>query len=161
MNSRFDVIDNELLDIKRQLNWTRVSNQFSKTERDITMVSRLLKNIYEGPLAIRNSEKMYFIHSFEKHVYKLCIRSISWHNGGANKGLSDAILQTAMTSLHYNRPKMQTFMLGILKLLVLGLNNELAYRKLQFGEADYLYTKRQWESRLYNVTEKMKTINER
>lgn len=65
MNRRFDVIDNELLDIRRQLNWTRVSNQFSKTERDIITVTRLFKNIYEGPLAIRNSEKTYFINSFE------------------------------------------------------------------------------------------------
>lgn len=79
---------------------------------------------------------------------------------GVNKGLSDDILQTAMTSLQYNRPQMQTFMVGILKLLVLGLNNELAYRKLKFGDANYMYTKKQWELRLFNVTEKMKKINE-
>lgn len=52
------------------------------------------------------------------------------------------------------------FMLGLFKLLVFGLNNELAYRKLKFGNADYLFIKKQWESRLYNVTKKMNFINE-
>lgn len=159
MNRRFDVIDNELLDIKRQLNWTRVSNQFSKTERDIITVTRLFKNIYEGPLAIRNSEKTYFINSFESTCTN-CALDLYNSIMGVNKGLSDDILQTAMTSLQYNRPQMQTFMVGILKLLVLGLNNELAYRKLKFGDANYMYTKKQWELRLFNVTEKMKKINE-
>ncbi|CAG2245271.1 unnamed protein product [Mytilus edulis] len=159
MNRRFDVIDTELVDIKRQINWTRVSNQFSKTERDITTVSRLYKNIYEGPLAIRKSEKSYFINSFENTCTN-CALDLYHGIMGVNKGLSDDILQTVMTSLQYNRPQMQTFMLGILKLLVLGLNNELAYRKLKFSDADYLYIKGQWEPRLQSVTEKMKNINE-
>lgn len=159
MNRRFDVIDNELLDIKRQLNWTRVSNQFSKTERDITTVYRLFKDIYEGPLAIRASQKSYFVHSFENTCTN-CALDLYHGIMGMNKGLSDDILQTAMTSLQYNRPKMQTFMLGLLKLLVLAVNNELAYRKLQFSDANYLYTKRQWETRLHNVTTKMGNTNQ-
>lgn len=159
MNRRFDVIDNELQKLERKLNWTRVSNQFSKTERDINTVSRLFKNIYESPLSIRDSQKKYFKQAYESTCTNC---ALNLYNGimGINKGLSDDILQTAMTSLQYDRPRMQTFMLGLLKLLVLALNNELAYRKFNYSDSNYLYTKYQWESRLYNVTRKMRTINE-
>ncbi|VDI68564.1 Hypothetical predicted protein [Mytilus galloprovincialis] len=159
MNRRFDIVDNELLDIKKLINWTRVSNQFSKIEREITTVSIQFKIIYDGPLAIRKSEKSYFMNAFESTCLN-CALDLYHGIMGVNKGLSDDILQTAMTSLQYDRPKTQMFMLGIFKLLLLGLNNELAYRKLKFGNADYLFIKKQWESRLTNVTEKMKRIDE-
>ncbi|CAC5398614.1 unnamed protein product [Mytilus coruscus] len=158
MNRRFDVVDSELLDIKRLINWTRVSNQFSKIENEITTVSINFKNIYDSPLAIRDSEKNYFFNSYESTCSN-CALGLYHGIMGVDKGLSDDILQTAMTSLQYDRPKTQMFMLGIFKLLVLGLNNELAYRKLKLGNADYLFIKKQWESRLSNVTKKMKYIN--
>ena len=78
---------------------------------------------------------------------------------GGGRGVSDDILKTAMTSLKYDRPKTQTFMLGILKLLILGINNELAFRQFKYGKTNVLMEIQKWKVRLPSVQNRMKQIN--
>ncbi|XP_071177623.1 uncharacterized protein [Mytilus edulis] len=159
MNRRFDLVDNRLNDISLQINWTRVSNQYSSIERHITAIDMLLRNIYEKPLALRENGKQDFIHTME-NTCLICATEL--YNGimGVNKGFSDDILQVAMETSKNDRPKMQTFMLGLLKLLVQGITNELAYHKFFHGENDYKIYRNQWQVRLVNITTKMHNIND-
>ncbi|VDI17695.1 Hypothetical predicted protein [Mytilus galloprovincialis] len=159
MNRRFDLVDNKLNDISLQINWTRVSNQYSGIERHITSIDMLLRNIYEKPFALRENGKQDFIHTM-KFTCMLCATEL--YNGimGVNKGFSDDILQAAMETSKNDRPKMQTFMLGLFKLLVQGITNELAYHNFVHGDDDYLAYKKQWKGRLVNITAKMHKIND-
>lgn len=159
MDRRFGQIEKRLNDISLQSNWTRVSNQYSGIESHITAISSLLRNIYEKPLALKNIEKEYFIKTME-NTCMLC--STELYNGimGINKGFSDNILQTAMVTSKYDRPMMQTFMIGLFKLLIQGITNELAYRKFVHGEINYVSYRRQWAVRLFNLTAQMQRINE-
>lgn len=159
MNRRFDVVDNRLNDLSLQIDWTRVSNQYSGIERHINAIYSLLRDIYESPLAFKIQRKEDFIQSM-KSTCMLC--SIELYNGimGINKGLSDDIIQTAMATLKNDRPKMQTFMLGLFKLLIQGITNDLAYKKFTHPERDDIIYRRQWEVRLSNLTAKMQRIDE-
>lgn len=158
MNRRFDLIGKQLNDISLQVNWTRVSNQYSGIESHITAISSLLRNIYENPLALKENGKQDFIHTVE-NTCMICATEL--YNGimGVNKGFSDDILQAAMETSKNDRPKMQTFMLGLFKLLVQGITNELAYHYFVHGENDYEIYRKQWKDRLVNITTKMQKIN--
>ncbi|CAC5389181.1 unnamed protein product [Mytilus coruscus] len=159
MNRRFDLVDNRLNDISLQINWTRVSNQYSRIERHITAIDMLLRNIYEKPLALRENGKQDFIHTME-NTCMICATEL--YNGimGVNKGFSDDILQAAMETSKNDRPTMQTFMLGLFKLLIQGITNELAYQKFVHGETACIIYRKQWKVRLFNITTKMQKINE-
>lgn len=78
MNRRFDVLDLELNDVKRKIDWTRLKLQYSGIEMNIKSNSKLLRSIYEDPIENKESNKDYFTHSFESTCY-LC--AIKLYNG--------------------------------------------------------------------------------
>lgn len=80
---------------------------------------------------------------------------------GTDSVLTGDILKIAMDSFQYDRKQTQNFMIGILQLLLRGIQSEITYRK-QYGDPyfNFYLHEFEWGQRFRNVTDRMQTIYE-
>ena len=73
--------------------------------------------------------------------------------------LSQGFLRPAINYTENNRGEMRTFMLGILKLLILGANVELGYMTIKGYDNVIPFYSQKWQVRFEQFEERMKEID--
>nr|XP_022298090.1 uncharacterized protein LOC111107269 [Crassostrea virginica] len=158
INLKFDQVNSEFSDVKKLIDWTAVKISYATLETNIRAVSDHFKRIFEVPFSGMNEQKQLFIMNY-KNGYtdsgtKL-YEGFMLDNGVISQGL----LRPAMKYTENNRGQMRTFMLGILKLLIMAAKAEMAYLGIKGYDHIIPFYSHQWQVRLELFQEKMNTID--
>lgn len=154
ISRRFDQVDSQFNDVKKLINWSAVQVSYGILERNIHTVSGQFNRILQVPESGVNEQRKLFITSYQSGYRDSgtnLFRAFMQDHGVISQGL----LRPAMEYTRNDRRKMRTFMLGILKLLLMAAKLEIAY----LGAVDYNavvpFYIQDWENRIEQVKEKM------
>lgn len=158
INRRFDQVNVQFNDVKNLIDWSAVQVSYGMLESNIHAVSDQFSRIFQVPESGANQQKRLF--------------EISYKNGYVDSGsklftafmqdhgvISQGLLRPAMKYTRNDRGKMRTFMLGILKLLMMAAKVELAYLGVKGYDSLVPFYIHQWQVRIEQVKEKMKAID--
>lgn len=154
INRRFDQVDLQFTDVKKLINWSAVQVSYGILESNIHTVSSQFNRIFQVPESGLNEQRKLFVTSYQSGYRdsgtKLFTAFMQDHGV-----ISQGLLRPAMEYTRNDRQKMRTFMLGILKLLLMAAKVEIAY----LGAVDYNavvpFYIHDWEIRIEQVKEKM------
>ena len=158
INQKFDEVNSQFAEVKKLIQWTSVQATYASLEANIHTVSDQFQLIFKVPSSGMNQQKQLFINSYES----------TYQDSGSKLFagfmldyglLSQGLLRPAMNYTENNRGEMRTFMLGILKLLILGANVELGYMTIKGYSNVIPFHSHQWQVRFEQVQEKMKEID--
>lgn len=158
INRRFDQVNVQFNDVKNLIDWSAVQVSYGMLESNIHAVSDQFSRIFQVPESGANQQKRLFV--------------ISYHNGYIDSGsklftafmqdhgvISQGLIRPAMKYTRNDRGKIRTFMLGILKLLMMAAKVELAYLGVKGYDSLIPFYIHQWQVRIEQVQEKMKAID--
>nr|XP_022334119.1 uncharacterized protein LOC111131072 [Crassostrea virginica] len=158
INQKFDEVNSQFDEIKKLIKWTSVQATYASLEANIHAVFDQFKLIFKVPSSGMNQQKQLFISSYE-----------STYQDSGSKLFAGFMLDTGLVSqgllrpaMHYtenNRGEMRTFMLGIMKLLILGANVELGYMTIKGYDNVIPFHSHEWQVKFEQVQEKMKEID--
>ena len=157
INQKFDEVNSQFAEVKKLIQWTSVQATYASLEANIHTVSDQFQLIFKVPSSGMNQQKQLFINSYES----------TYQDSGSklfagfmldNGLLSQGLLRPAMNYTE-DRGEMRTFMLGIMKLLILGANVELGYMTIKGYSNVIPFHSHQWQVRFEQVQEKMTEID--
>lgn len=158
INCRFDQVDLQFTDVKHLIDWTAVQVAYGTYERNIRAVSDHLNYTFLVPASSMNQQLQIFAINYENGYdgsgSKLFTAFMQDHGI-----ISQGLLRPAMNYTRNDRGKMRTFMLGILKLLMMAAKVELAYLGVKDYDSLVPFYIHQWQIRIEKVQEKMKAID--
>lgn len=158
INRRFNEVNAQFNDVKNLIDWSAVQVSYGMLESNIHAVSEQFSRIYQVPESGINEQKKMFIISYKNGYIdsgtKLFTAFMQDH-----RVLSQGLLRPAMKYTRNDRRKMRTFMLGILKLLLMAARVELAYLGAVGSDMIAPYYIHLWQIRTEQVQEKMKAID--
>ena len=131
VNKRLDEIKEEIKAVKEAIKWATVKVDFAQIEKNI----RLLDQILTEALAAPNPDhgKSHFIEIYKKDYDQAGTRLyISIVNN--DQIVSDNIVAAGMHFTKYRRDVMEDYMRGLIALMMMSANIELAYER--FNEED-------------------------
>nr|XP_022331797.1 uncharacterized protein LOC111129631 [Crassostrea virginica] len=158
INQKFDEVNSQFNEVKKLIQWTSVQATYASLEANIHAVSDQFKLIFKVPPSGMNQQKQIFINSYESTYQdsgSKLFAGFMLDTGFVSQGL----LRPAMHYTENNRGEMRTFMLGIMKLLILGANVELGYMTIKGYDNVIPFHSHQWQVRFEQVQEKMKEID--
>lgn len=158
INRRFDQVNMQFNDVKNLIDWSAVQVSYGMLESNIHVVSDQFSRIFQVPESGTIQQKRLFMISYKTGYIdsgsKLFTAFMQDH-GVINRGL----LRPAMKYTRNDRGKMRTFMLGILKLLMMAAKVELSYLGVKGYDSLIPFYIHQWQVRIEQVQEKMKVID--
>lgn len=159
INRRFDQVDLQFTDVKNLIDWTAVQVAYGTYERNIRAVSDHLNYTFLVPASSMNQQMQLFAMNYENGYdgsgSKLFTAFMQDHGV-----ISQGLLRPAMKYTRNDRGKMRTFMLEILKLLIMAAKVELSYLGVKEGYDSLVpFYIHQWQIRIEQVQEKMKAID--
>ena len=159
INQKLDDVLSQFSELKNLIRWTAIQSTYATYETNIRTVYGHFKYIFERPISHMNSTNQLFINSynFDYHDsgYKLFNGFVIDHGV-----FIQGFLRPAMNYTENNRGQMRTFMLSILKLLLMAANVELGYMTIKGYEHQIPFYRHQWQVRFEQVQERMKSIDE-
>ncbi|XP_078315727.1 uncharacterized protein LOC111129631 [Crassostrea virginica] len=158
INQKFDEVNSQFDEVKKLVKWTSVQATYASLEANIHAVSDQFKLIFKVPPSGMNQQKQLFINSYESTYQDSGSKLFAGFMLDTGL-LSQGLLRPAMNYTENNRGEMRTFMLGILKLLILGANVELGYMTIKGYDNVIPFHSHQWQVRFEQVQEKMKEID--
>lgn len=159
ITTRFDQVDNEFSDVKRLINWSAVQISYSTLEGNIHVVSDEFRRIFQVPVSGVTAQKNMFITSYENTYAESGSKLFAGFMLDSGT-LSQGLIRPAMRFTENDRGKMRTFMLGILKLLLMAAKVEMGYLGIKGYDPIVPFYSQQWRVRIERVQEKMKVIDE-
>lgn len=154
VNARFDQVDIQFSDIKRLINWSSVRVSYNDIESRILAVSNAYDNLYRVPGSALNAQRQIFITSYESGYQDSGIKLYKGFMNDDNV-FGQGLLGPAMQYTENDRGKMRTFMLGILKLLIMAAKLELEYYGIKGYNTVVPFYVQQWQVRLERINPKM------
>lgn len=154
ISRRFDQVDSQFNDVKKLINWSAVQVSYGMLESNIHIASGQFNRIFQVPESGVNEQRKLFITSYQSGYRDSGTKLFTafMQDQGV---ISQGLLRPAMEYTRKDRRKMRTFMLGILKLLLMAAKVEIAY----LGAIDYNavvpFYIHDWEIRIEQVKEKM------
>ncbi|XP_062589138.1 uncharacterized protein LOC134250812 [Saccostrea cucullata] len=158
INRRFDQVDAEFSDVTRLIHWTTSQTVYSDLEAKIHVVSEQFTRIFQVPQSGYNEQKNLFLHSYETDYLdsgSKLFAAFMFDNGLISKGL----IRPAMKYTENDRGKMRTFMIGILKLLLVSAKLEIGYLTLKGYDNVIPFYTQQWNNRIGQVQNKMQMVD--
>ncbi|XP_061187013.1 uncharacterized protein LOC133195168 [Saccostrea echinata] len=158
INRRFDQIDVHFLDVTRLIRWSTTQTVYSDLEAKIHVVSEHFTRLFQVPESGYNEQKNIFIQSYETDYFdsgSKLFAAFMFDNGAISEGL----IRPAMNYTDNDRAKMRTFMLGILKLLIVSAKLEIGYLTLKGYDNIILFYIHEWNNRIKRVQNKMQTVD--
>ncbi|ESO96687.1 hypothetical protein LOTGIDRAFT_239244 [Lottia gigantea] len=158
VDNRFDKYDLEFNEVKNLIDWSKISVQYSDIEQYINVVNRDFENIYTFSTGAVKIVTSTFVDNFEA-VYKNS--GLKLYDGIMNEGrlFGGGLFTNVVKQTKYNRGKSQTFMLGLLKLLMKAAKLELAYHQLKGHTAALHDYQNVWSTRFSHIRSKMMSID--
>lgn len=158
INLKFDQVNLQFSDVKTLIEWSAVQVSYTSLEANINAVSDHFRRIFEVPISAMDQQKQLFVMSY-KNGYtdsgtKL-YEGFMLDNGVISQGL----LRPAMKYTENNRSQMRTFMLGILKLLVMAAKVELGYQAIKGYDGLIPFYSHLWQIRIEQVQAKTEAID--
>jgi hypothetical protein len=130
INTRFDQVNTEFLDVTKLIRWSSVQVSYSNLEAKIHVVSEHFSRFFKVPKSGFLDQKALFINSYETDYSdsgSKLFAGFMFDNGAVSEGL----VRPAMFYTENDRNKMRIFMLGILKLILVAAKVELGYMALK------------------------------
>lgn len=158
IENRFDQVDTRLDEIAQKIDWSRVQIQFFTYEKNILPMKMELDKFYN---ATNSAELTIFNSTFLKMyecVYVNSAYMLFKHIISDDSTFSSNLLLEAMKANEYDRKDIQVFMLGLVKLVLVGSQIEMVYYKLKIPS----YTKRlqkNWVNRLNQMRKAMEAAD--
>ena len=146
INQKFDEVNSQFAEVKKLIQWTSVPATYASLEANIHAVFDQFKLIFKVQPYGMNQQKQLFISSYES-TYQESGSKLFTGFMFTNGTLSQGLLRPAKNYTENNRGEMRIFILGILKLLILGANVELGH--LTMKGLDYIISdhSRKWQDR--------------
>lgn len=158
INRRFDQVNMQFNDVKNLIDWSAVQVSYGMLESNIHVVSDQFSRIFQVPESGTIQQKRLFMISYKTGYIdsgsKLFTAFMQDHGV-----ISQGLLRPAMKYTRNDRGKMRTFMLGILKLLMMAAKVELSYLGVKGYDSLIPFYIHQWQVRIEQVQEKMKVID--
>lgn len=154
IENRFDRVDRRLDEISQKIDWTKSQIQFYEYERRILALKLKLDKIYNAKnKLVFASYKALFIIEYE-NMYQESGSLLYEHIVSGEFIFGGNILEEAIKGNNYNRRDVQSFMLGLTKLILMAGQIELAYHKIRYPSTlDNL--ENEWASRINNMRKAM------
>lgn len=158
INRRFDQVNVQFKDVKNLIDWSAIQVSYGMLESNIHVVSDHFSRIFQVPESGINHQKTLFVISYKNGYIdsgsKLFTAFMQDHGA-----ISQGLLRPAMKYTRNDRGKMRTFMLGVLKLLMMAAKVELAYLGVKGYDSLVPFYIHLWQVRIEQVQEKMKAID--
>lgn len=160
IENRFDRVDRRLDEIAQKIDWTKSQIQFYEYERRILALKLILDNIYNANNnLVFASYKALFINEYE-NTYQQSGQLLYGQIVSGEFVFGGNILEEAIKGNDYNRRDVQSFMLGLTKLMLMAGQIELAYHKIEYPSTlDNL--ENQWTSRINDMRKAMQDAENR
>ncbi|ESO96688.1 hypothetical protein LOTGIDRAFT_174730 [Lottia gigantea] len=153
VDNRFDKVDLEFDEVKYLFDWSKIE-QYSSAEQNINAVNTDLEYIYTFSTGVLKTVTSTFVDNFNT-VYQ--DSGTILYDGIMNEGqvFGDGLFSAVVKQTKYNRGKSQTFMLGLLKLLMKAAKLELTYHQLKGHTAALHDYQNLWSTRFTHIRSKM------
>ncbi|ESO96691.1 hypothetical protein LOTGIDRAFT_174733 [Lottia gigantea] len=154
VDNRFDKVDIEFDEVKNLIEWSKIQVQNSNAEQNINAVNTDFEHIYTFSSGAVKTAVSTFVDNF-KTVYQ--DSGTKLYDGIMNEGqmFGDGLFSAVVKHTEYDRGKSQTFMLGLLKLLMKAAKLELAYHQLKGHTAALHDYQNVWNTRFTHIRSKM------
>jgi hypothetical protein len=151
---RFDHVDHQFSDVKRQINWASVELQYGEYESKIHAVGAKYKDLVQSrSKADYNARKQLFLDNYQQDftnsAEKLYEGVVNEH-----RTFHTDLFDSAIQNFKWDRKKTQNFMLGVSKLLMFGASIELAYYQLKYPSQENFY-RQQWQVKFEHFKSKL------
>lgn len=158
INQKFEEVNAEFSEVKNLIHWTAVQTSYADIEANIHVVFEQFKQIFEVPLSGIDQQKQLFLKSYNNNYHGSGSRLFAgfMHDHGA---IGEGLLRPAMKYTENNRSQMRTFMIGILKLLLMAADIEIGFLVIEGYDNVIYFHCQQWEDRIQNMTKKMTAID--
>ncbi|XP_061171831.1 uncharacterized protein LOC133181327 [Saccostrea echinata] len=130
IENRFDQVDRRLDEIARKMDWNRVRVQFFTFEKKIKAMKMELDKFYNASGSDFTSFRDTFATVYEC-VYENSAQMLYNHIVSHGSTFSSNVLTEAVQANQNDRRDIQTFMLGLTKLILVGSQVEMAYYKIK------------------------------
>ena len=158
VDAKFDQVFTQFTEVKNLIEKTGLKAQYSAYEHTILSLSTKLSETLSAPTANVGVYKRSFIReytsSYDGATFKI------W-NGMMldSRVLSDNIPLAAMSYYNNDRKKVQKVMKGVINLILQGIKVELAFLKAKDLNLDYTVKQRDWENKITQLVNKVKTYD--
>ena len=156
INQKLDDVMSHLSEIKNLIRWTAIKNTYATYESNIIAAHNRFKNIFKESQSKMNRTIKLFIQSY-KHYSDSGIKLYNGFIGDHNQVFTEGFLRPAINYTENNRGQMRTFMLSVLKLLLMAADVELGY--LSIKGYDISDCRQEWKDRFKCVQDKMEAID--
>ncbi|XP_061180325.1 uncharacterized protein LOC133188860 [Saccostrea echinata] len=155
---RFDHVDHQFADLKRQISWSSVEVQYGQYESKIHAVGQKYKDLVASSSRTDfEARKSLFLDNYRQDFSNSAEKL---YNGVVNEHQTfrTALFESAINNFEWDRKKTQNFMLGVTKLLVFGATLEMAYYHLKFPSQESYY-RQQWQVKFEHFKNKLSDID--
>ncbi|ESP03286.1 hypothetical protein LOTGIDRAFT_237783 [Lottia gigantea] len=154
VDNRFDKVDLQFIEVKRLIDWSKIQIQYSDIEQKINAVNQEFENIYKFSIGAVKTTASAFVKNFESDYQN---SGSKLYDGIMNEGrvFGDGLFTAIIKYSEYDRGKSQTFMLGLLQLLMKAAKLELTYHQLKGHTAALHDYQNQWRTRFTHIRIKM------
>ncbi|XP_055998261.1 uncharacterized protein LOC130047391 isoform X2 [Ostrea edulis] len=151
---RFDRVDHQFSDVKRQINWASVELQYGEYESKIHAVGEKYKDlVLSSTKNDYTARKQLFLDNFQQDFTNSAEKL---YDGVMNehRTFHKDLFDSAIENFKWDRKKTQSFMLGVSKLLMFGASIELAYYQLKYPSQESYY-RQQWQVKFEHFKSKL------
>ena len=153
INQKFDEVNSQFEDVKKLIQWTSVQATYADFERNIRAVFDNFQLIFNVSSSAMHHQKQMFLDSYQQ----------TYQDSGSklydgfilnNTVFGEGFLRPAMTHTGNDRRHMRTFMMGVVKLLLMAANVELGYQAIKGYDTIIPFYSQRWQVRFENVQKK-------
>ena len=159
VDAKFDQVFQKFAEVENIIQKTGLKAQYAQYEHTILSLSATLSKLLSAPTEDVDVYNRSFISeytdTYDGSTFKI------WNGMMKDtRVLSDNIALTAMDYFDNDRKKVQNVIKGVLNLILQGVKVELAYLKIMRPEKDYTVIQGDWETRVSQLVDQMKSYDD-
>ena len=158
VDAKFDQVFQKFAEVENLIQKTGLKAQYAQYEHTILSLSTKLSEILNAPTTDVDVYNRSFILEYTNHYDEPTFKIWNGMMPGTRR-LSDNIPLTAMEYFDNDRKKVQKVMKGVLNLILQGVKVELAYLKIMRPDKDYTVIQGDWEKRVSQLVDQMKSYD--
>ena len=158
-NERLRQMSEEYTDVRHAIDWNTVKVSFGAYERSIIALKQNMENALNAPVGpVREQQQNYFVKMFE-HDYNNAANKIYNSMVTEHMIFSENMIAVARRYTRDHRRLLHSFMLGVYKLIMEGVELEITYLIFNDQAGSISFIKKQWDENYKTLQAKYDVVD--
>ncbi|KAK3085664.1 hypothetical protein FSP39_006882 [Pinctada imbricata] len=148
---RFDLVDDRFNEVNNKIDWSSIQTNLGKHSNTIRILNEALSNVRMGSRELKQDYKGVFLRLYDNNwkndplvIYQSVTSSDLLHKN---------LIEKLKVVMGNHRPNIQKFMLGLIELVIRGINVELSYWELKNKTLMRKDREKYWTQKITNMKE--------